>query len=269
MIGYKAAAIQMNSQPVLEKNFRQAERLIKKAHGEGAEFISLPENFAFLGDFDKRIKNAEKICTETESFLKEIAGRLGIYLLGGSFPVPARNGKVYNRSIMIDPDGQVAAQYDKIHLFDVDLGDDEIYRESDYVEAGNPETVLFLSENIGNIGLSVCYDLRFPELYRSLSAKGAEILTIPSAFTKKTGRVHWEVLLKARAVENTCYVVAPAQTGVHGKKRETYGHGMIIDPWGNVLGEGGTEPEIITAEIDFQLLEEIRDSMPSLKHRRL
>ena len=268
MKSYTAAVVQMNSQPDMDHNFEQARDLINKADQVGARFVLLPENFAFLGDFDLRMEQAGDISIKAEAFLKDMARKYSIYLLGGSFPVPSGNGKNYNRSLLLNPDGEVIAKYDKIHLFDVDLEDGESYRESDFVEPGDIKPVTCDSGEIGNIGLSVCYDLRFPKLYQSLTDNGAEILTVPSAFTQTTGEVHWEILLRARAIENTSYVLAPAQTGLHGPKRRTYGHSLIIDPWGKVLADAGKEVEIASAEINPERIKEVRRSIPSIKHRR-
>jgi len=269
MKSFKAAAIQLNSQPYLDLNLEISYKCIREAAREGARLVGLPENFSFLGDLPAKMEQASTIAAQTEPFLKEAANEFGVYLLGGSFPVPAESDKVLNRSLLLGPDGSILASYDKIHLFDVDLEKGESYRESDYVEGGSPDAVVADIDEIGTIGLSICYDLRFPELYRELSARGSELLTVPSAFTKTTGQDHWFPLLQARAIENTCYVFAPAQTGIHGEKRETYGHSLIIDPWGRVLADGGEEPGVIYAEIDADVLESVRMSIPSLKHRRL
>ena len=266
---FTAAAIPMNSQPDLAHNMDQAYRLISEAAGEGARFVGLPENFAFLGDEKKRLQQAGTISKTVEQNLAKWASEFEIFLMGGGYPVPAGNGKMYNRAVIIDPYGKTAAQYDKIHLFDVDLSDKESYRESELVEPGDKN--LGFCRLIGpvRVGLSICYDIRFPELYRELAARGSRLLCIPAAFTKPTGEAHWEVLLRARAIENTCYVFAPAQTGRHGKKRQTYGHAMIVDPWGTVLADAGTEPGIAYARIDPELIREVRRKIPSLKHRVL
>ncbi len=269
MESFKTAAIQLNSQPYLDLNLEISYKCIKEAAREGARLVGLPENFSFLGDLSAKMEQASIIAEQTEPFLIETAAEFEIYLLGGSFPVPTDSGKVLNRSLLLGPDGSILATYDKIHLFDVDLDNDESYRESDYVEGGILEPVLAEIGDMGILGLSICYDLRFPELYRKLSARGAELLTVPSAFTKTTGQDHWFPLLRARAIENTCYVFAPAQTGTHGEKRETYGHSLIIDPWGRVLADGGEEPGVIYAEMSSEVLEKVRRSVPSLKHRRL
>lgn len=269
MKAYKAAVIQLNSQPNLDINLEVAHQCIKEASEEGARLVGLPENFAFLGDFPARLEDATEIATHSEKFLSDAAKEFEIYLLGGSFPVLAASGKVLNRSLLFGPDGNQLVKYDKIHLFDVDLKDGESYRESEYVEAGKPKPVLARGEDIGTLGLSICYDLRFPELYRELAGQGAQILTVPSAFTRTTGKDHWHPLLRARAIENTSYVFAPAQTGTHGKNRKTYGHSLIVDPWGRVLVDGGEEPGVYYAEIEPEVLRKVRQSIPSLKHRRL
>lgn len=266
---YKLAAVQMNSQPDLDYNLGKAHSFIKEAADEAAILISLPENFAYLGNLESRLEESERISVETEKFLADSARNFGVHILGGSYPVLAASGKVYNRSTLIGPDGSTLAKYDKIHLFDVDLEEGESYRESDYVQPGENEPVFYKSDILGTIGLSVCYDLRFPELYRVLSEKGAELVTVPSAFTRTTGKDHWHPLLKARAIENTSYVLAPAQTGTHGKKRKTYGHSLIIDPWGNILADGGGKTGVVYAEFRQEIINDVRRSIPSLKHRRL
>jgi len=264
---YKAAAIQMNSQPDVDHNLNQAYELLEKAATAGVVFAGLPENFAFLGNLNLRLKQAEYIAKKTYPFLQRTAREFGLYLLGGSYPVPAGDGKTYNRSILFSPNGEELVQYDKIHLFDVDLPAGETYRESDFVKAGKNEASVYLSDTLGNIGLTICYDLRFPELYRKIMDKKADILCIPSAFTETTGRDHWNPLLRARAIENTAYVIAPAQTGLHGDKRKTYGHSMIIDPWGNILQEVNRETGLAIAEISPDRINHVRQQIPSLDHR--
>lgn len=266
---YRAAAIQMNSQPDFDHNLEQAYELIKRAAGQGVRLVGLPENFTFLGDLNTRLEQAEEIAERTPEFLKDAANEFNIYLLGGSHQVPAENGKIYNRSLLVGPDGNILARYNKIHLFDVDLPDGESYHESDYVESGKNRPVVSRTKEIGNIGLSICYDLRFPELYRSLIERQAELLCVPSAFTATTGRDHWQPLLQARAIENTAYVFAPAQTGTHGKNRKTHGHSLIIDPWGNILADGGEGIGVAIAEINPERLKEVRERIPSLEHRSM
>jgi predicted amidohydrolase len=267
MQSYLAAAIQLNSGPDLEKNLAQARQLIEAAADQGARLVALPENFPFLGPDDQKIREVESIWEASHSFLAKIAKGCGITLLGGGFPAPSGRGKILNMSVLIDPLGTEVARYCKMHLFDVDLPDGAHYRESDVVQAGTEFPPVYRSDDLGNIGLSICYDVRFPELYRHLSAKGADILMVPAAFTAFTGQYHWELLLRARAVENTCYVVAAAQTGLHFAHRSSHGHSMIVDPWGTILADAGTTPGIAMATIDPGRLAEVRRQMPSLNHR--
>jgi deaminated glutathione amidase len=267
MKSYLAAAIQMTSSPDLHKNLVQAEELIELAVRRGAELVSLPENFSFLGEEEDKLKLAESIAQESEKFLKTVAQRFQVTVLGGGFPVPAGNGKVYNTALLIDPSGQELSRYEKVHLFDVDVPDGNTYRESRTVVAGMRVPPVHPSKEFGNLGLSVCYDVRFPELYRHLAQMGAEILFVPAAFTAYTGKDHWQVLLQARAIENTCYVIAPAQTGQHYALRYTHGHAMIVDPWGAVLADAGDKPGVAIAAIEPTRLEQVRRQMPSLQHR--
>jgi deaminated glutathione amidase len=268
MKSYLAAAIQMTSAPDLRKNLAQAEELIDLAVRRGAELVGLPENFSFMGEEEDKLSQAGAIARETEQFVKKMAQRFQITILGGSFPVAVDNaGKVYNTTILIDPNGQELARYYKVHLFDVNVPDGNTYRESSTVMAGNQLPPVYFSETLGSIGLSVCYDVRFPELYRHLSDKGADVIFVPAAFTAFTGKDHWQVLLQARAIENTCYIIAPAQTGTHYARRQTHGHAMIIDPWGVILADAGEQPGIAIAEINPSRLEQVRRQMPSLQHR--
>ncbi len=266
---YLAAAIQMTSKPDLEYNLTQAEDLIELAVRRGAELIGLPENFSFLGKEEEKIAQAPEVGLQTEKFLKTMAQRFQVTLLGGGFPypVPEEPSKAYNIASLVSPNGDELGRYQKVHLFDVDVPDGNTYRESKTVKAGNDLPSIVFSEKLGNIGLSICYDVRFPELYRHLSAKGADILVIPAAFTAYTGKDHWKILLQARAIENTCYVLAPAQTGNHYERRYTHGHAMIIDPWGVILGDAGEEVGMAIAEINPDRLERVRRQMPSLQHR--
>ncbi|HEY9809483.1 MAG TPA: carbon-nitrogen hydrolase family protein [Halomicronema sp.] len=264
---YLAAAIQMTSVPELDKNLAQAEELIDLAVRRGAELVSLPENFSFLGEEKDKIAGAENIAQISEKFLKTMAQRFQVTILGGGYPVPVDEGKVYNTTVLIDPTGTELARYEKVHLFDVNLPDGNTYHESKTVKAGFTLPNVYNSEYLGNIGLSVCYDVRFPELYRHLSYKGADILFVPAAFTAYTGKDHWQILLQARAIENTCYVIAPAQTGRHYAMRQSHGHAMIVDPWGVILADAGDTPGVAIAEIDPGRLEQVRRQMPSLKHR--
>jgi predicted amidohydrolase len=269
MTSYKAAVVQMNSQPDVDLNFENARQWIREASMEGADLVGLPEYFSFLGNLDKRRDRAEEIATRSHQFLKEMAMEFNIYLLGGTIPIPAGDHKTYNRSLLINPKGEVLASYDKIHLFDVELSGSEQYRESDDIKPGKNSPVTCTTDRLGTLGLSVCYDFRFPELYRTLMNAPADLLTVPSAFTATTGKDHWEPLLRARAIENTAYVFAPAQTGTHGKNRTTHGYAMIIDPWGNIIANAGTETGIAVASIESDRINQVRKQIPSLNHRVL
>lgn len=267
MKSYLAAAIQMTSLPDLEKNLVQAEELIELAVRQGAELVTLPENFSFLGEEAKKIAQAAAIAQESEKFLKTMAQRFQVTIMGGGFPVPVDTDKVYNTALLISSGGQELARYQKVHLFDVNLPDSNTYRESSTVMAGTQLPQVYSSKELGNLGLSICYDIRFPELYRHLAYKGADILFVPAAFTAYTGKDHWQVLLQARAIENTCYVIAPAQTGRHYALRQSHGHAMIIDPWGVPVADAGEQPGVAIAEINPVRLEQVRRQMPSLQHR--
>ncbi len=269
MPSFPVAAVQMNSQPDLDRNMEEAYRWIARAARAGATLTGLPEHFAFLGDEDERVRQADRISEVVEDLLPKWARELDAYLLGGGYPTRAEGGRVYNRAILVDPEGRTVARYDKLHLFDVELSERESYRESDRVVAGSDPPPVHEAEGLARIGLSICYDVRFPELYRGLAAQGAELLCVPSAFTRPTGRAHWETLLRARAIENSAYVIAPAQTGRHGTTRETYGHAMIVDPWGGILADAGTKPGVILGKIDMAKLRDIRTRLPALRHRVL
>jgi deaminated glutathione amidase len=267
MKSYLAAAVQMNSLPNLQKNLAQAEELIELAVKRGAELVTLPENFSFLGDEAAKQQQAATIAEESEKFLRRMAQKFQVTILGGGYPVPTTNGKVYNTALLVDPNGQEVGRYEKTHLFDVLIPDGETYQESSMVLAGQKLPDLYHSEDLGNMGLSVCYDVRFPELYRHLSKQGADILFVPAAFTAYTGKDHWQVLLQARAIENTCYVLAPAQTGKHNPTRQSHGHAMIVDPWGVVLADAGEDTGVAIAEINPARLAQVRRQMPALNHR--
>lgn len=243
--------------------------LVKKAAKNKADLVALPENFAFMGNEKQRLKQADKISKAVEKSLKEWATEFNVYILGGGYPVPAENDKVFNRARLINPNGETIAVYNKIHLFDVELSEKETYRESDMVQAGREIVVADLPEFGMKVGLSICYDVRFPELYREMAKQGSHILFVPAAFTRPTGKAHWETLLRARAIENSAFVVAPAQTGKHGERRETFGHAKIIDPWGNILADAGGKPGMAIAELQVDDLKEIRRKLPALEHRVL
>jgi len=273
MKSYLAAAVQMTSVSDVDKNFAQAEDLIQLAVNRGAELVCLPENFSFLGDEDEKTRISTEIAEKSEKFLITIAQRYQILLLGGGFPVPVANaingnaGKMYNTALLVGREGKELARYRKMHLFDVNLPDGNTYHESATILAGEEAPPVYHSEKYGNLGLSVCYDVRFPELYRYLSKNGANVLFVPAAFTAFTGKDHWQVLLQARAIENTSYVIAPAQVGMHTPRRQSHGHAMIIDPWGIVLADAGDRTGVAIAEIQPSRIEQIRRQMPSLQHR--
>ena len=266
----RLALVQMCSDDHLEENLSRAERGIREASRRGAEWVSLPENFAFMRREGEPYPCAQSPGGLIEKCLSGWASEHGIWLLGGSFPEAIEGSpKVYNTSTLLDPTGREVARYRKIHLFDVDLGPDgeDKYRESARFSAG--KAVVVAETSFGKVGLSVCYDLRFPELYREQAAEKVGFMTVPSAFMPETGKDHWEVLLRARAIENQCFVVAPAQCGQHSESRKSYGRSMIIDPWGIVLAQGGDEPCVIEAECDLGSLKRVRRSVPSLSHRRI
>jgi deaminated glutathione amidase len=265
----KVAALQMTSGPDVAANLEQARALLEDAAARGARLAALPENFSFMGlkDADKRAIAEADGSGPAQDFLAASARRLRLWIVGGTVPLAAgADGRVAAASLVYDSDGRRVARYDKIHLFDVDIpGRAESYRESAHVAPGAGATVL--DTPVGRVGLSVCYDVRFPELYRHLSALGAQILTVPSAFTSPTGRAHWETLLRARAIENLCYVIAPAQSGFHPSGRETYGDSMIVDFWGRVLQRLPRGRGCAVAEVDLNLQAGVRESFPALVHR--
>lgn len=267
----KVAAIQMTSGHVVEDNLAAAAELLREAKDLGADIACLPENFSFIG-----LKDADKLKVAEadgegpiQEFLRDTARRLGLWILGGTTVIKGDSAtRVANASLLIDADGKRVARYDKIHLFDVAIpGRDERYLESTHVMPGSEAVIA--DTPVGKLGLSVCYDMRFPELYRDLVARGAEWLAMPAAFTVPTGRAHWETLLRARAIENLCYVVAPAQSGTHTSGRETYGDTLIADYWGQVLSRLAKGSGVITADIDLEKQAETRARFPALDNRRL
>jgi predicted amidohydrolase len=267
----KVAAIQMTSGHVVEDNLAAAAELLREAKDLGADIACLPENFSFIG-----LKDADKLKVAEadgegpiQDFLRVTARRLGLWILGGTTVIKGDSAaRVANASLLIDADGKRVARYDKIHLFDVAIpGRDEKYLESTHVMPGREAVIA--DTPVGKLGLSVCYDMRFPELYRDLVARGAEWLAMPAAFTVPTGRAHWETLLRARAIENLCYVVAPAQSGTHTSGRETYGDTLIADYWGQVLSRLAKGSGVITADIDLAKQAETRARFPALDNRRL
>ena len=268
-----AAAVQMTSREDVAANLESAGRLIATARARGAELVVLPENFALLSPDDKaKLGHAESLDGHAPgpiaSFLMSAARAHGVWLVGGGMPERGPDDKhVYNTCVVVSPEGAIVSRYRKIHLFDVTTSDGVTYRESEGVAPGSAPVVA--ATPWGGLGLSVCYDLRFPELYRALSAGGARMLVVPAAFTVPTGRDHWHVLLRARAVENQAFVIAAAQWGQHHAKRATYGHTLIVDPWGTVLAECPDGEGLAIAELDLARQDEIRQSLPALTHRRM
>jgi len=268
MAAFKAACVQLRSTDDVDENIRAASALIREARAMGADFIATPENTTLMAP-DGGAKIEKTFTEETDPALpafRALAKELGIHLLIGSLAIKVSDKKTANRSFLIGPDGAIAARYDKIHLFDVDLPSGESYRESNTVAGG--ERAVLAETPWGRMGLTVCYDLRFPQLYRKLAQAGSFLLTVPAAFTETTGKAHWHTLLRARAIENGAFVIAPAQGGLHANGRRTYGHSLIIAPWGEILAEGGTEPGVIIAGIDPALAADARGRVPNLRHDR-
>jgi deaminated glutathione amidase len=267
----KLAAIQMTSSHVVAENIASAGALLREAKDAGALIACLPENFSFIGlkDVDKLQVAESDGLGAVQAFLSDTARNLNMWILGGTIVIRTRDSsRVANSSLLIDADGKRVARYDKIHLFDVTIpGRNEQYRESNHVLPGRAPVTA--DTPVGKLGLSVCYDMRFPELYRELVLQGAEWLAMPAAFTVPTGRAHWETLLRARAIENLCYVVAPAQSGMHTSGRETYGDTLIVDYWGQVLSRLAGGIGVITADIDLASQAESRARFPALDNRQI
>jgi predicted amidohydrolase len=267
----KVAAIQMTSSHVVAENLASAEAFLREAKDAGALIACLPENFSFIGLKDEdKLQVAEPDGNgPVQAFLSETAAKLNMWILGGTIVIRTNDSRrVANSSLLIDADGKRVARYDKIHLFDVTIpGRNEQYRESNHVLPGRDPVIA--DTPVGKLGLSVCYDMRFPELYRELVLQGAEWLAMPAAFTVPTGLAHWETLLRARAIENLCYVVAPAQSGTHTSGRETYGDSLIVDYWGQVLSRLAKGAGVITADIDLVSQAESRARFPALDNRQL
>lgn len=264
-----AAAVQMRS--VLDKrtNLAAATQLVEQAAKAGATLIALPELFNSLGRLDQVVALAETIPGPSSEAMSQLAARLGITLLAGSIAeISPEPGKAFNTSLLFSPEGKLLASYRKMHLFDIDLPGKVNARESQHLAPG--QEVVATSTPVGVLGQSICYDLRFPELYRQLASAGAEILLIPAAFTRATGQDHWQVLLQARAIENQSYVIAANQVGEHAAGMQTYGHSLILDPWGKILDlADNDQPQVVLAELRDDRLREIRQYLPALAHRRL
>jgi len=264
------AAIQLNSTEDMARNLEKARALIKEAAGQGARVVALPEHFAYLGPEDKNPPSAQPLEGPLVAEFRDLARRWEICLLLGSFPeITAPGEPPYNTSVLLGPDGQILARYRKMHLFDIEIPGGPTYRESECVAPGEEIAFAPLPGTPFTAGLAICYDLRFPELFRALTAAGADLLFLPSAFTLATGRDHWEVLIRARAIENLAYVVAPAQWGRHSQGRRSFGRSLIVDPWGTVLAQAPDGEGVICARLDHARLSRRRRELPCLSHRRL
>jgi predicted amidohydrolase len=265
---FKAACVQLNSKRTLDENLPTIRDLILDAAARGADFITLPECSGAMEPVAERSR-ANTPSEDKHEGLPLVAGLArdkGVWILVGSFGIKLEGGKIANRSYLFDPNGAVVTTYDKIHMFDVDIGDGQTYRESATYEPGSCGVVTDLPW--GRLGLSICYDVRFAYLYRALAHAGADFLTVPAAFTKVSGEAHWHVLQRARAIETGCFVISAAQCGTHAEGRQTYGHSLIVDPWGTVLADGGDEVGVITATIDPAAVVEARRRIPALTHDR-
>lgn len=265
---FRAACVQMRSGVDAATNVETATALIREAKGLGASFIATPEVTVLFEAESDRLFAKVHVEDEDPSLLalRNTAKELGVWLLIGSMAIKVGERQCANRSFLIGPDGAIRASYDKIHMFDVDLPNGEMYRESRNFRRG--ERAVVADMPWGRLGLSICYDLRFPQLYRALAHAGASFLTIPAAFTHTTGKAHWHVLQRARAIETGCFVIAPAQGGIHPNGRHTYGHSLIVAPWGEILAEAGEDPCVITAEIDPAKVVGARQRIPALTHDR-
>jgi predicted amidohydrolase len=268
VVTFKAAMIQMRSGMTPAGNLDAAAKLIGQAKAAGADYVLTPEvtNIMVVKREQLFSQIVEEDADLTLAALRELARTLGLHIHIGSIAMKVAADKAANRSLLIDPHGEIVARYDKIHMFDVDLANGETYRESRNYRPG--ERAVLGELPWGRLGLTVCYDLRFPALYRALAENGATMLSIPSAFTQQTGEAHWHVLNRARAIENGCFVFAAAQGGKHENGRDTYGHSLIVDPWGRILAEGGVEPDVVMAEIDLAQVAAARSRIPSLQHGR-
>lgn len=265
---FVAAMVQMRTGLLPGPSFEQAADLIREAALQGADYVQTPEvsNMMQLNRAALFEHLAEQNDDVSLKAYRDLARELKIHLHVGSLALRATPERAVNRSFLLGPNGEILASYDKIHMFDIDLDNGESYRESANYQPG--DTAVITDLPWGRLGMTICYDVRFPSLYRALAEAGASFLAVPSAFTKKTGEAHWHTLLRARAIENGCFVFAAAQTGLHANKRETFGHSLIVDPWGVVLADGGLEPGVVLATIDPAKVQAARKSIPSLQHGR-
>ncbi|MDX2259954.1 MAG: carbon-nitrogen hydrolase family protein [Hyphomicrobiaceae bacterium] len=264
----RVALVQMRSGRDVARNTEAAETLVREAAGAGARYVLTPEVTTLMELDRERLFAAvvpEDAATELVRF-RALAAELGIWLHIGSMAVRVSDSHLANRSLLIRPDGTVAARYDKIHMFDVALANGETYSESANYAPGREAVVA--TTPWGGLGLTICYDLRFPYLFRALAHAGARMIAVPAAFTRPTGEAHWHTLLRARAIETQCFVFAAAQGGMHEHGRQTYGHSLVVSPWGEIIAEGGTEPAVIVADLDLAEVDRVRDRVPSLRHDR-
>ncbi|WP_454781154.1 carbon-nitrogen hydrolase family protein [Legionella sp. WA2022007384] len=265
----RAALVQMVSSAGVADNLQQVEQLMTQAREEQAELVLLPENFAFMGihETDKLQIGEGYGAGPIQQKISQLSKKLGLWVIAGTIPLKSSGSKVRASCLVYDDQGKCVARYDKIHLFDVNVSSNETYQESMSIERGHE--LALVETPVGKIGLTVCYDLRFPELYQQLMLQGAQVFTVPSAFTAITGLAHWEVLLRARAIENLCYVLAANQGGRHENGRTTFGHSMIVDPWGKILTQKETGAGVVTADINLQNQREIRRKFPCIDHHVL
>ncbi len=264
----RVAVVQMTSTTDVDRNLRAAEALVEEAAARGARLVGLPENFGFLRSEGEPVAEPQALDGPWVSRMSALSRRLDITLLLGSLPERVEGEtRVHNTAVLLGPDGGTLAVYRKVHLFDIDLPGLEHLKESRAVIPGAEPVVADTA--CGRLGLSICYDLRFPELYRRLVRAGARILAVPSAFTERTGKDHWEVLLRARAIENLAYVMAPAQVGLHGRARSSHGHAMVVDPWGSILAQVPDGEGVAVADFDFPRQDRLRRELPALDHARL
>jgi predicted amidohydrolase len=268
MGSFRAGMVQVNASTDMATNIAEVAAQVRTAADQGAQIVFMPENVLMMEW--GRANIVAKAAAETDhpglAALRDMAREMEIWLHCGTLAILLPNGKVANRTYVLDSDGEIMARYDKIHMFDVDLGNGESYRESATFEPGNSAVVVDLPW--AKLGLSVCYDIRFPHLYRQLAKAGAEVLTAPAAFTRVTGAAHWHVLQRARAIETGCWMISPAQTGTHANNRQTYGHGLVVDPWGAVIADGGEEVAVTVVDIALSRVAEARGKVPSLIHDR-
>ena len=265
---FRVACLQLNTGNDLAQNLAALQGMVREAAGQGAQFVLAPE-YCLMMDGSGRMMRERALPADGGTVLaglQALAQELRVWLLAGSLTLQTGEDRIVNRSFLIAADGSIAGTYDKIHMFDVTLPDGKVIRESSSYRPG--ERAVIAATPWGKLGMTICYDLRFPQLYRTLAQHGAEFIAVPSSFQRQTGKVHWHTLLKARAIETAAYILAPAMCGEHPGNRQTYGHSLIVDPWGEVLTDGGETPGIIYAEIDPARVAKIRSMMPSLQHDR-